>query len=661
MTSPPVLRYGGDADFAPYESLDAQGRPVGFQVDLMQALAAEMGMALALRLAPWPETEAAFRAGALDVVAMVQTDERRRWARFARSHAAPAFGIYHRRDMPPPQSLQELAGRRIAVLDRPAMNDTRRALLAGTELHFVPADRPQAALDAVVAGRADYALLLRAQAEPLRAAGTAAVAASSFSPRLQSYALAVAPDDAALLTRIEAGLAALERSGALAALRERWLYAERDAAERRRLSVLVAERGTALWALGGGSVLAVAGLAVALRRRGQRIARERTRRREADARAARAEALLSQTFSAHPTPMLVAEPGSACVRDANDAACRLFGLPREAVLDRPLATLAGPDPAALRALADGLLGGTDGPWPWRWTAADGGEHHGLVSAEPMAIDGRPYVFAMLRDVTEAWARDESMRRDEDALAAALAAAQRGRAAAEAARDEARGVLDEHVTVLSHDLRAPLRAVQGFNGLLRRALQAGRVDEALSHSAQIDRAAQRMEAMVGALSRVARAGQAALQRGPVDMGALAAQAWGLVRAASPGREIGFELAALPPADADAEQAALVWQNLLENAWKYTARCAAPRVVVDAAAQGGRCWYRVADNGVGFDMAHAGRLFQPFQRLHAAADFAGTGVGLSLVRRIVQRHGGDIRVRSRPGEGTVVEFTLDPPPA
>lgn len=658
-----VLRYGGDVDFAPYESLDADGRPVGFQIELVQRLAARLGQPIEVRLAPWPETQALFRAGGLDLVAMVQTEARRRWARFAQSHASPAFGIYHRLGRPAPQSLQDLAGRRVAVLDRPAMNETRRALLGGSGPVFVPFDGPRAALEAVAAGEVDHALLLRAQAEPLRAAGAVQVATSGFSPRLQSYAFAVAAGEVALQQRIDVALAALERSGELPRLRERWLYADRDAAERHRLAAALTERGAALWAVGGAGVATLAGLGWLLRRRGLRVARERARRSAADARAARAEALLAQAFGAHPMAMLVTEPGTARVCDANDAACRLLGLPREAVLGRPLASLRGPDPAALARLAGWLADGADaadGPRPWSWQASGGGLRHGLVSAEPMTVDGRPQVFTMLRDVTDARERDEALRRDYDALAAALDVERRGRAAAEAARDDARAALDQHTTVLSHDLRAPLRAVQGFNGLLRGALQAGRVDEALAHSQQIDRAAQRMEAMVGALGRVARAGQGALQRRHVDMAALAGQAWALLQAAAPQRVVALRLAVLPDALCDADLAAQVWQNLLENAWKYTGRASEPRVSVDAFEQDGRRWYRVADNGAGFDMAQAGRLFQPFQRMHAGSEFAGSGVGLSLVRRIVERHGGDIRVRSQPGTGTVVEFTLDPAP-
>ena len=101
-------------------------------------------------------------------------------------------------------------------------------------------------------------------------------------------------------------------------------------------------------------------------------------------------------------------------------------------------------------------------------------------------------------------------------------------------------------------------------------------------------------------------------------------------------------------------------MLDNAAKYSARGEKPQVAVDSFQNARGTWFRVADNGVGFDRAKAQGLFQPFQRMHAGTQFEGQGVGLSLVRRIVQHHGGEIRLRSAPGVGTVAEFTLDPEP-
>ncbi len=213
--------------------------------------------------------------------------------------------------------------------------------------------------------------------------------------------------------------------------------------------------------------------------------------------------------------------------------------------------------------------------------------------------------------------------------------------------------------MAHDLKAPLHAVQGFAGLLRDRVQAGRSQEAVEYLTHIDRAAQRMTAMIGALARLGQVTQQTLVRQTVDMARLVEDTCALIAAAHPERRTAFRIAALPTAQADPDLAAQVWQNLLDNAAKYSARVAEAKVAVDSFADDRGTWYRVTDNGAGFDRDKAERLFQPFARMHSSQQFEGTGVGLSLVQRIVDHHGGEIRMRSAPGVGTVVEFTLDAP--
>ena len=146
-----------------------------------------------------------------------------------------------------------------------------------------------------------------------------------------------------------------------------------------------------------------------------------------------------------------------------------------------------------------------------------------------------------------------------------------------------------------------------------------------------------------------------------MAAEARAIWQMIAAADSARTVGLRIAPLPPALADRALVGQVWQNVLDNAWKFTARSAEPLVAIDAHVEDGVTWYRVTDNGAGFDMRYAQHLFQPFRRMHAQSEFGGTGVGLSVVRRIAAAHGGQARARSSPGVGTVVEFCLQARPA
>lgn len=656
-----VVRYVGDAAFAPFESLDAQGQPQGFQMDLLHALEPLMGVRFDIRLNPWSTSEAAFRAGEADLLAMVNTPERQAWARFAHGHATPALAVYLRAGDAEPQDLQDLVAMRVAVPDREPMRSTLDGLLPKRPTDWVALPDPRAVLDAVRAGQADAALLPRAYADPLLAEdGMPGLVASGLVLRLQAYAFATAPDNGALLGRLQTALHALERDGTLERLRTRWLGSHRDKAEQQRLQDGLATQTGWTWGVATASALGLGLLGSVAWRRGRRVLQERERRRAAEAALARAEDLLERSFTRNPSPMLLIERGSAVVRDTNAALPDLLGVPARHLVGKTLGELGGHiEASALQALVEsfGKQQQLDAA-PVRLMRADGQARDCLVSADPLSIGPVEHVFCLLNDVTEQLVQDEALRQSYDALAAEL---DRLRHDLEGARDRqqrAERSLQEFTRAVSHDLRAPLIAMQGFVGLLRERLRGGHVHEAEEYNEHIERATRRMSAMVAALTELAKVSRRPLQRQTVDMQQLAKDTWMLLGATEPQRQVDFRLETLPIAHADPDLTAQVWQNLLHNAWKYSARVAQAKVSVDSFRDARGIWYRVTDNGAGFDMAHAAQLFQPFQRMHSASQFEGSGVGLSLVRRIVDHHQGEIRLRSAPGVGTVAEFTLDP---
>ena len=657
------IRYGGDADFAPFESLDASRRPVGFQIDLLAELGRVLDIEFEISLKPWHQTEQTFRDGGLDVIAMVDTASRRTWARFARGHATPTLAVYRPTGRPEAQGPQDLQGQRLAVLDGEAMRGTLGTWLAGLQGPFLRVPDAAQALAAVRQGQADAALLPRAFAEPLLASGAApGIEGSHLNLALQTYALAVAPGQAALLARLQGGLDQLEAAGRLEALRTRWLASHHDVAERLR-----AERGLAgqqlwTWGLGAASVAGLAGLAWILRRRGQRLEAERQARVQAESALQRAEELLERTFAQHADPMLLLEPGTTRVLDANAALQKLLGVPVNALIGKPLQELAAHvDTASLEELVQTMRDEDElHATPLTVRRADGQERHCLVSADRLMLGSATTVFCVVRDVTDQLAQDNALRAGYEAAVADLAQARRELQTARQRQTDAEGELGNFTRAVVHDLKSPLFAMQGFVGLLRERLQAGHVHEALGISDQIKRSAQRMGSMITALAGLAQVSREPLRRLSLDMASVVQETWAMLCTAHPERRAELRLAPLPSALADPVLAAQVWQNLLDNATKYSARQDKPLVAVDSYQETQRTWFRVADNGVGFDRAKAQGLFQPFQRMHAGSEFDGQGVGLSLVRRIVQHHGGEIRLRSAPGVGTVAEFTLDPAP-
>ncbi len=658
-----VLRYGGDAGFAPFESLDAQGRPGGFQVEMLSVLAKRIARPIDIRLRSWAQTEAAFRNGEIDVLAMVPTPARRSWALFCRGHASPVLAAYHQQGQPDPQGPQALAGQRLVVLAGEAMRETLATTFSHLPEPVLTVSDATDALRAVADGRADVAVLLRAYADPVLAAGRApGVVASTLNLLLQTYALAVLPGRQDLLNLLQVGLDAMEADGTLEALRTAWLPSHSALADAHRMETGLTIGRYQTLGMAGLAAAALGALGWTLQRRNLAAQRERRRRMQAEGALRRAEELLGRSFTQHPEAMLVIERGTGIVRDANQAAHRLLGVAHAALIGRPLGLLEQHLPAGalppLTAMLDqnGEISGL----PLQLNLADGSRRDCLLSADEMQVGEVLQVFCLLRDISEDLKLDAEMQQGYDHLLGELRSAKDALDAARDARVRAEQRLEDFTQAVTHDLQSPLRALQGFVGLLRERLLAGHTRESLAYSDHIGRAGQRMNAMVSSLSRLAQVTRQPLQRQPIEMTTLAQGTWSMLGIAHRDWQAQCEVATLPVAQADSELVAQVWQNLMENAGKFTVGVAQPRVRVDSHHNERGTWYRVTDNGVGFDMSRAAGLFQPFQRMHAGPRFEGSGVGLSVVRRIVELHGGEVRVRSAPGVGTVAEFTLDAMP-
>jgi signal transduction histidine kinase len=210
--------------------------------------------------------------------------------------------------------------------------------------------------------------------------------------------------------------------------------------------------------------------------------------------------------------------------------------------------------------------------------------------------------------------------------------------------------------VTHDLRAPIRVVEGFARILKE--DYGRVLDRIGndHLDRVLAAAARMNSMIDALLTLANLSAQPLARQPVNLSQLAGFVIDDLRRAAADRQVDVEIAPGMVADGDPTLLRLVLENLLGNAWKYSARNPLARLQFNCETQGGRQVFNIIDNGAGFDMRNADRLFGVFQRLHSANDFPGTGVGLASVKRIVRRHGGDIWAESEPGRGARFHFTL-----
>ena len=222
-------------------------------------------------------------------------------------------------------------------------------------------------------------------------------------------------------------------------------------------------------------------------------------------------------------------------------------------------------------------------------------------------------------------------------------------------EEANRELDAFAYSVSHDLRAPLRAIDGFAQILVEDYGPKLDDEGRRLCGVVSDSARDMGRLIDDLLALSRVGRAALKPSPVDMRRMATQLFAELATPADRARIDFRVGDLPDADADPALMRLVWQNLIGNAIKFTSRRERADIEVGAARVGRDVVYSVRDNGAGFDMQYAGKLFGVFQRLHSVRDFEGTGVGLAIVQRIVHRHGGRIWAEGRPGEGATFFFT------
>jgi PAS domain S-box-containing protein len=264
-------------------------------------------------------------------------------------------------------------------------------------------------------------------------------------------------------------------------------------------------------------------------------------------------------------------------------------------------------------------------------------------------DGRLLGFAAItRDVSE-------RRRDEGAIAKLNAELERRVAELAAANGE----LESFSYSVSHDLRGPLRAIDGFSKILSEQYRAQLDEQGRHFLARVRAASQRMGHLIDDLLSLARINRAELHRTDVDVAELARGVIEELRRHDPERAVEVIIDDPAAANGDPRLLRTALDNLIGNAWKFTSKT--PAAIIEVGCQRSEEGHRyfVRDNGAGFDMAYIDKLFVPFQRLHEQSEFEGTGIGLATVQRIITRHGGRIWAESTVGRGATFWFTLGTP--
>jgi PAS domain S-box-containing protein len=389
---------------------------------------------------------------------------------------------------------------------------------------------------------------------------------------------------------------------------------------------------------------------------------ERTAELVAANQSLRESELRYRTIVEHaPEAIVVLDLESGLFVDLNQNAEKLFLMARQELLQVGPVEVSPPyqpdgRPSKLAATAE-LERALDGRIPrFEWTHRDsrGREIPCEISLVRLPLSGRSLVRGSILDISERKQRLEEIHRLNAELE--LRVKQRTAQLEAANRD-----LESFTYSVSHDLRAPLRHVDGFSRILVDEFGSQLPPGALVHIDRVRKATAHMGHLVDDLLNLARVGRGTLKVVPTDLNRVVTETIAALEADARGRKIDWRIGRLSSVECDPGLMRQVFSNLLGNAVKFTRPRESALIEIGEIQTDGGAEIFVRDNGVGFAMKYADKLFQVFQRLHREDEFEGTGVGLAIVHRILQKHGGTIRAESSPGNGAAFFFTLGPPRA
>lgn len=374
-----------------------------------------------------------------------------------------------------------------------------------------------------------------------------------------------------------------------------------------------------------------------------------------------ASAALRNALQLAPMPFMqiqAADEGVGCRATwVNSAGCALFGHSEAEILAAdPSSLFDGNAGDCHAAIAAAVSGATSLRRPAVVLDAQGKTRPVVLRVDPIHAP-RPLPAQALLSLDPFQPELDAVRARLESAELALADSASARRELESAASE----LELFSSAVSHDLRAPLRVVDGFAAILREDFAGVLGRFGIDHVERIIAATARMNRMIDALLKLAKVSSEPIGHDIVDLSALSRSIVEELHTQDPERQVDVEIEPSMRAIGDRTLLRIVLENLIGNAWKYTGHEASPRIRISCSDASGSKVYCVSDNGAGFDMRFADRLFRVFQRLHSASEFKGTGVGLATVSRIIRRHHGRIWAQSAPGEGARFHFTLNEDPA
>ena len=351
-------------------------------------------------------------------------------------------------------------------------------------------------------------------------------------------------------------------------------------------------------------------------------------------------------FDSIPHPVWVFDLGTLAIRDVNQAAIRKYGYSKEEFRSITIKDLRPTeDVPLLLAVIEQNSSNVETTGQWKHKKKDGTIIDVDVSSHKIIYAGKDARLVVSTDVTERKRAEETIGKlnvDLEQRSALLSVAN--------------AELEAFCYSVAHDLRAPLRSIDGFSRALQEDHEATLGPEGNEHITRVRAATRRMGELIEDLLNLSRVTRAEMHRDLVNLSAHAISISEGLQSAHADRHVNTVIAQELKANGDDRLIRIALENLFSNAWKFTSKHEQANIEFGETRQNGQNVYFVRDDGAGFDMTYAGNLFGPFQRLHGAKEFPGTGIGLATVQRIIHRHGGQVWAEGKVEQGATFYFTL-----
>ena len=379
-----------------------------------------------------------------------------------------------------------------------------------------------------------------------------------------------------------------------------------------------------------------------------------TERKQAEQALRESEEKFRKAFLTSPDAININRMADGMYISINNGFTQIMGYSSEEVIGKTSLELnIWANPEDRQALVNGLIkNGEVIDLEAHFHAKNGDIRVGLMSASLFEVDNVPHIMSITRDITERKQTEEKIQQLNEGLELRV---RERTAQLEAANKE----LEAFAYSVSHDLRAPLRGIDGWSMALLEDYHDQLDENGRKYLQSVRSETQRMGQLIDDMLQLSRVTRTEMQSSPVDLSALAQTVISRLKLSYPNRQVEVDLQPGLTCRGDVTLLGIVLTNLFDNAWKFTANRPEARVEFGQTEVDGQPAFFVRDNGVGFNMAYAQKLFGAFQRLHKTSEFPGTGVGLATVQRIIRRHGGQVWVEAQVDHGATFYFTLPIP--